>query len=170
VTDRAAAYLVEATAPDGAIGFSLFNGRPRAGEGQPLATSGAAGLLLAAERPPAAAAGWVAYCRRFGPYLPRLDQPANVPPPESNACQQHLALARLASVLGEDGHRRPAPQAADADLLKWSAHRSRLFRHLKATQAADGSWTDQFVGPAYNTALVLTTLQLDNNYLPAYSR
>ena len=84
--------------------------------------------------------------------------------------QQHLALARLANALGEDGHRKLDPRMKDADLLQWSAYRARLFGYLKATQVKDGSWADPFISPAYGTALALIMLQLDNNYLPAFSR
>jgi hypothetical protein len=120
---------------------------------------------MAEGRRPETLARWVGYAYR------------NLPPVEgtnvvdSVAVYQHYHLARVANVLGETGHRKLDPAAKDVDLLLWSAYRAALFKTLKAAQAADGSWADQLgVGPAFGTALALIVLQLDNNYLPAFSK
>ena len=62
------------------------------------------------------------------------------------------------------------PDARDADLVKWSAFRAPLFKAVKDAQGKDGSWPDLYVSPAYTTAMALVILQLDNGYLPAFSR
>lgn len=53
---------------------------------------------------------------------------------------------------------------------RWSAYRSRIYRVLINQQAADGSWSEGYVGQVYTTALNLTILQIDNNFLPIYQR
>ena len=79
-------------------------------------------------------------------------------------------MARAAFCLGDAGHRRIAPAAHDAGLVKWSEYKRAAFKPLMNAQGADGSWPDRFLGGVHNTALILTVLQLDNEYLPAFSR
>ena len=54
--------------------------------------------------------------------------------------------------------------------MRWSAQRAAIHKALKDTQSKNGSWVDQNFGPAHTTALALIVLQLDNDYLPAFSR
>ena len=54
--------------------------------------------------------------------------------------------------------------------MRWSAYRALLFKAVKATQGKDGSWPDVYIGPAYSTALALMILQLDNDFVSAFSR
>lgn len=53
---------------------------------------------------------------------------------------------------------------------RWAAYRSRIYRVLIDQQAADGSWSEGYIGQVYTTALNLTILQIDNNFLPIYQR
>ena len=55
-------------------------------------------------------------------------------------------------------------------MIRWSAFRARVFAELKKIQVEDGSWKDAFIGPAQATGVALILLQLDNNYLPAFSK
>jgi len=52
----------------------------------------------------------------------------------------------------------------------WEEYRDKVFAKILAEQAADGSWTDSFVGPVFGTAVNLTILQLEKNVLPIYQR
>ena len=110
----------------------------------------------------------MSYSLKTAPYLPRGEKGPRPVLNNSYTLQQHLAVARVAYGLGDRGHRALDPAARDSEVLAWSAHREALFKYLKATQTADGTWIDQFIGPAYSTALALVILQLDNNYLPAF--
>ena len=47
---------------------------------------------------------------------------------------------------------------------------SKWMVDVEDAQTADGSWADQNFGPAYATSLALVILQLDNDYVPAFSR
>lgn len=166
-TDRAIDYLVKATNRDGGVIYSIYGGvRPMGNDGQPMHTAcAAAGLLMSEGARPEALARWVKnaktatagqmrFIRDYGAYglLPLYE------------------MARAAYALGENGHRKLDPEARDADLVRWSVYRADLFKALKGAQSKDGSWPDQNYGPAYTTALALVILQLDNDYLPAFSR
>jgi hypothetical protein len=52
----------------------------------------------------------------------------------------------------------------------WPKYSDELQQVLLATQSADGSWQDGQVGNVYVTAINLTILQLDRNFLPIYQR
>jgi hypothetical protein len=86
--------------------------------------------------------------------------------------------AQVAYRLGEDGHARLRPDLAEAEkqdagkrgLLKWSRYREAVFAFLCQRQNADGSWKLSVMGPVYDTALILTILQLDKANLPIYQR
>jgi hypothetical protein len=78
--------------------------------------------------------------------------------------------ARVAFALGENGYKRLDPLARDSDLVRWSSYRPVAHDALKDQQLADGSWADTVNGPVYSASLALVILQLDNGYLPAFSR
>ncbi len=52
---------------------------------------------------------------------------------------------------------------------EWEDLRDRLYARLLSQQSAAGSWSGE-IGPVYCTALALTMLQLENDYLPIYQR
>jgi hypothetical protein len=56
------------------------------------------------------------------------------------------------------------------DVELWPKYIDELKQVLLATQSADGSWQDGQVGNVYVTAINLTILQLDRNFLPTYQR
>jgi hypothetical protein len=164
--EKATKYLRDATNEDGSVNYALVNGAFP----QPYATTFAAAALMATERKPSPLTRWVAYTKRNAAFLPKPEQLANAGVYNSTALQQYLTTARIAHALGDAGHRTLDPKTPDADLLRWSPHREGLFKYLKAAQTADGSWPDVVTGPSHSTALTLIMLQLDNNYLPAFSR
>lgn len=163
--ERGVGYLVTATSRNGGVRFSAGAVENAGGDSDGVATaSAAAGLMMSDGARPAALAEWVKHAREIS-LLPRNDLFTN-----SNAMAQYYSMARVAYCLGEAGHSRLAPTAADAELVKWSAYKKATFKALTGAQGADGSWPDPYLGPAHSTAHVLIVLQLDNGYLPAFSR
>ncbi len=167
-TDGAVQYLSKATNNEGGIIYSIFGGQvPRGNDGQPMISSmAAAGALMQDGSRPELLAKWVKYANGTNTaqqlQLLRTNGIYAIP-------HQHH-LSRVAFALGENGHRKLDPDASEESLLRWSVHRARLFKVLKETQGKDGNWPDQNFGPVYSTALTLVILQLDNDYLPAFSR
>jgi hypothetical protein len=164
--DRAVRWLESGTNDDGSVAYVAPPAGQRArGGGNPDGTAGAAALALTggAVRPDRLP-GWVRSTRRaLGNYERTLPQQNYL------VMQQALAFARVAHALGEEGHDRL--DSADATVqVVWSRERPKLFKAVLATQRADGSWSDQFGAPTLSTALALTLLQLDNGYLPAFTR
>ncbi len=78
--------------------------------------------------------------------------------------------AELTGALGETGHRRFDATVRASHEMTWPAVRAKAYTVLVAAQAKDGSWPDAFGSPVVSTASALTTLQLDNGYLPAFTR
>ena len=85
------------------------------------------------------------------------------------ALSQQYVMARGAYGLGDDGHRRLDPAAGDK-LVTWTAYKKAAFQPLTDAQAKDGGWPEASYGRSLTTAHVLIALQLDNGYLPAFSR
>ncbi len=52
----------------------------------------------------------------------------------------------------------------------WEEYRDRLFARLVSEAAADGSWSQGYIGPVYTSSMNLTILQLDRAVLPIYQR
>ena len=168
LTDAAVRYLVQCTKPDGAIRYgrtSEFGAGDT--EGPPRLGAKAASLLLTHDGPrPGQLAGWVMSANSTNaPQQLQLLRNGG-----GYAMQYQYYLARVAYALGENGHRKLDPKARDENALRWPAHRVNLFKALTEAQGKDGNWPDPNYGPAYTTALALNILQLDNDYLPAFSR
>jgi hypothetical protein len=53
---------------------------------------------------------------------------------------------------------------------KWEAYRNKIFSKLVSEAAADGSWSQGYIGTVYTTAINLTILQLPKGALPIYQR
>jgi hypothetical protein len=155
ITDSATEYLVRATAGNGGVG---------GGSVQPYLTPGAAGALLKEPGPrPAAFTRWLSYLQA----IPVQPWPARA---NANTMLTHLHAARLAFALGETGHARLDPAAKDGGPLRWSAFRAAVFPGIKANQSANGGWLETVPGPVHGSAIALIILQLENDYLPAFSR
>jgi hypothetical protein len=166
-TDKAVRYLAKCTAPNGGITYSLAVGDQLVNNNtQPLQTAGAAAALLTVDSPrPEALAKWIGSASAGAASQMRSLRNAG-----SYGLLLQCHMARAAYALGESGHARLDPDVRDTALVKWSAHRASVFKAVKDVQGKDGSWADPYVGPAYSTALALVILQLDNGYLPAFSR
>jgi hypothetical protein len=168
VIEKATKYCMDATAADGGVAFSAAAGGPQ-GFGQPISSAVAATTLMTLPRRPGKLPGWVANAKRGLPNLPAT-MPINANSTNGFAMQQHLIFARVVHGLGDEGHRQLDPKAQESALLRWSPHREQLFKFLKTAQKDDGHWEDQSIGDTFSSAIALIMLQLDNNYIPAFSR
>jgi hypothetical protein len=163
VIDKARKYLLASTNKEGGIVYSLANGASPT-QGRPVLTAGAAACALMVEgQHPEPLARWLAFSNK------NLI-PLRLKGGDYGALYHHYYMARAVNALGEAGHRALDSQAKDADIVKWSVYRAKVFPALKAMQEPNGSWADASIGPVYSTSLALTILQLDNNYLPAFSK
>jgi hypothetical protein len=169
--ERAAACLVRATGRSGRVAYTLplADSDNQVNDGADARavedTASAAVHLMLSERPrPDALARWVRASKAAAQPVPkvRITDPGPL--------YQQAFLGRLAYALGEDGHRRIDPAARPGELLKWSAYKAATFRPLIAAQDGDGGWPFAYFARTSNTAFFLIVLQLDNEYLPAFSR
>jgi prenyltransferase beta subunit len=167
VTEKAVQYLTKATNREGGIIYSIYGGvMPQGRDGQPQITAAAAaGLLMFDGVRPDVLPRWI---RNANTESLRLM--VGVRNTGSFGLFQQYQMARACFALGESGHAKMEPDLREKDLVKWSAYRARLFKEIKTAQRKDGSWADIYVGPVYSTSLALIILQLDNDYLPAFSR
>jgi prenyltransferase beta subunit len=163
-TQRAIDYLVKSTRPDGGVAD-----RPMANDANtelnPLLAAGAAvGALMHDGRRPAELPRWVNSARAGA--SPVMQNLATNP----IALFQQYHMARVAYALGESGHRKLEPAVRDAELVRWATYRATAFKPVADAQRDDGGWPEVFFGRAQTTAFALIVLQLDNDYLPAFSR
>lgn len=54
--------------------------------------------------------------------------------------------------------------------LKWRDYRAAVYKQILDRQASNGSWSEDYIGAVYTTALNLAILQFENGYLPIYQR
>jgi hypothetical protein len=161
-TDKAVDFLAKATTESG-VGRNPKFGPDEVGP-PPHTTAGAAAALLMHDGPrPSAFIRWIRYLQTI---------PVQPWPTTANAVAMSAQLhrARLAFALGENGHRSLDPRTNEANRTTWSRYRAKVFPTIKAAQAADGSWADTVPGPVYGSAVALIVLQMENDYLPAFSR
>jgi squalene cyclase len=67
----------------------------------------------------------------------------------------HLYMAQVFYLLGDE---------------QWRPYFQRMSAHLLDSQADDGSWQGDGIGPTYGTAIALIILQLPYKYLPIMQR
>jgi hypothetical protein len=155
LTDRTTDYLAQLTAESGRIG---------AGTAQIYLTSGAAAALHREPgRRPAVFTHWLRHLQTVAvqPWPTRAT---------TITMLAHLYTARLAFALGETGHAKLDPDVKGNDHIRWSTFRATVFPGIKDAQSPDGGWIDTIPGPVYGSAVALIILQLDNDYLSAFSR
>lgn len=121
-------------------------------------TRAAAALVTGAARGPALNA-WLASARAHVPNVTNYSEMIGLE-----------SVCTLGCALGETGHRRFDATVRASHEMTWPAVRAKAYTVLVAAQAKDGSWPDAFGSPVVATASALTTLQLDNGYLPAFTR
>ena len=165
IIDKSTKYLKECTTSRGGIVYQHPGvGRtPQAGGERPAITAaGVACAFSSGQYNDEYAKKWIRYCKdsiriaqgQFGgdaffPYLTYY-------------------FAQAMYVLGDDRYAQMFPN--DRDPLTWSTFKDKMFAHLKATQASDGSWPGDSVGPIFATAANVSILQLEKNVLPIYHR
>jgi Prenyltransferase and squalene oxidase repeat len=156
IIDKALKYLQECTNPDGGIRYQYA----RMGESRPAITAaGVACAFSAGDYSSEYARKWLQFCHRAIPF-----GKGRLPHDE----YQNYYFAQAVYVLGEDRYKQLFPGTPDSECLKWSRFREVMYDYLKKNQAADGSWSGNWVGPVFGTATALTILQLENNTLPIY--
>jgi hypothetical protein len=165
--DKPVRYLVKATHPEGGVIYSLYGGAvPALNIGQPHITATAVAAVLMSDGPrPETLSRWVKFANQT-----TAQQLRQIRGNDAFALLQQYQMARASFALGERGHRQLDPTPRDTELVKWSAYRAKLFKTVMESQAKNGSWPGPSFGPVYSTALALNILQLDNAYLPAFSR
>ena len=145
VLDRAIDYLRKCTLPDGGLKYSL---RMKGGGGRPAITAaGVACLDSTGHRDAEYRAKLLGYCK-------------NTLAAGDGQTQGHWHYANLyfAQDLYRDGGQT------------WQDYRRKVYAQLVAKAAADGSWSQGFIGPVYTTAVNLTILQLEKGAVPIYRR
>lgn len=146
IIDKGIRYIERCTDADGGVRYSLkTNGGPR----PPITAAAAVCLFNAGEYDNPLVKKLVAYSDR------------TLQPSGNNAQAYghwHYAQYYYAQVVYRKG---------DKD---WKPYAKKVFQILLDQQAPNGSWNEGYVGAVYTTALNLTILQLDNNYLPIYQR
>jgi len=143
IIDKAVAYIHRCTGPDGGVQYNSHGGGGR----PPISAAALACLYNAGEYDDKYVPRVLAYCKK---------QFANVA--SANFGHWHYAHYYYAQVMYREGGK------------DWEEYRDKVFAKILAEQAADGSWTDSFVGPVFGTAVNLTILQLEKNVLPIYQR
>jgi hypothetical protein len=158
-------HLVKATTSAGAV-FRFSTNEQVVGARVVHLTAGATAVVLMHDGPrPAALLRWVRHLHTLK--LPTW--PTNATANDTSMAAQ-LNLARLTFALGENGHRALERNHGLTDPITWSGFRAGTFRSIKETQAADGSWPNTQPGPVYGSAVALIILQMENDFLPAFSR
>jgi hypothetical protein len=159
IIDKAVKYLADCTNDDGGVRYQY--GRP--GPSSPALTAAAVACgFSAGDYTSPLAKKWINHCLRTVPGglrgVRRHDEYTN------------YYLAQAVYVLGDDRYAQMFPGTPAGGGLRWSTFREQLFPYLQSTQAADGSWPGNYVGPVFGTTTALTILQLENNTLPIYQR
>jgi squalene cyclase len=158
IIEKGYKYLQKSTAPDGGVQYSLGGG---AGSG-PLTAAGVCCSFAAGEYNTADAKKWLKFCQQHIP----IDKSGTDRFGHYEYTQYYFAQDIY--MLGEDGWNKLFPE--DKNPLRWSKYRDNIFDYLVSRQNADGSWTQGYIGPVFNTACFLTILQLDKATLPVYQR
>jgi hypothetical protein len=161
--NKAIDYLVKSTASSGAVFVFGSNDAVPTAQVAHQTAGAAATLLMHDGARPEALIRWLRNLHTLT--LPMWPVSAN-----AAAMATQLNLARLTFALGENGHRALERDTTVGDPITWSGYRARTFRWIKAAQAPDGSWPNTQPGPVYGSAVALIILQMENDYLPAFSR
>jgi hypothetical protein len=158
-------YLQKSTTAEGGVIYSLANG---GNDVRPALTAAAICCgFSAGEYKGEYVKKWLKFCRN------RLIMP------DKGRMQfheyTHYYYGQVIYVLGDDRYKKMFPDAKADEVLTWTKYRKVMFASLKASQSADGSWSEdnwaaRSVGPVYVTACYLTLLQLDKGNLPIYMR
>ncbi|MGL6075763.1 MAG: prenyltransferase/squalene oxidase repeat-containing protein [Fimbriiglobus sp.] len=162
IINNATKYLKDSTTQRGGIIYSLANGGVANGQERPALTAAAIACAFSLGLyNDEMTLKWVKYCKDNIPIgRGRL----------SHDEYQSYYYAQVLYTLGENRYGEMFPKEAKGTWLTWSSYKDAMFEHLKAQQAADGSWQSGYIGAVYSTSVNLTILQLDKGILPIYHR
>ncbi len=143
VIESAVNYIRKCTLPDGGVQYNS-NG----GGGRPAITAAAIACLFnAGEYDSEYVPRLQAYCKK------NLSNISN-----RGFGHWHYAHYYYAQVRYREGGK------------KWEEYRDKIYARILSEAAADGSWSQGYIGTVYTTAINLTILQLENGALPIYQR
>lgn len=145
IIERGIQYIERCTGPDGGVRYSL---KTSGGARPPITAAAIACLFSAGEHDNPLVRKLIAYA----------DRTLSPDSRSESYGHWHYAHYYYAQVVFRQGGE------------KWQKYSDAIFARLLDQQAADGSWTEGYIGGIYTTALNLTILQLDNGYLPIYER
>lgn len=148
IIDKGVKYIERCTEEDGGVRYSLKTGG--SGGRPPITAAAVACLFNAGEYKNPLALKLIGYA----------DRTLGTSGRDQSYGHWHYAHYYYAQVV----YRRGGKQ--------WSNYRKMIMKRLieESPQAADGSWSDGFMGAIYTTSLNLAILQFDNDYLPVYQR
>ena len=143
IIDKAIDYIHKCTGADGGVQYRLSQpgGRPA------ITAAAMACLYNAGEYDSRYVPKQLAYCRG------KLDNLSG-----SGFGHWHYAHYYYAQVMYREGGKT------------WETYRDKIYQRLVSEAAADGSWSQGYIGPVYTTSINLTILQLDRGVLPIYQR
>ncbi|MCC6125135.1 MAG: terpene cyclase/mutase family protein [Pirellulales bacterium] len=143
IVEKAVAYIKKCTGDDGGVQYNS-----QGGGGRPAITAASiAGLFNAGEYDSQYVPKLMNYCRR------QLDNISN-----QSFGHWHYAHYYYSQVLYREGGKA------------WEEYRDKVFQRIISEAAADGSWSQSYIGQTYTTAVNLTILQLPKGVLPIYQR
>lgn len=145
IIEKGIEYIERCTGPDGGVRYSL---KTSGGSRPPITAAAIACLFSAGEHDNP-------LVKKLSEYADRTLSPDNR---SDSYGHWHYAHYYYAQVVYRQGGE------------KWASYSKTIFDRLLEQQAADGSWSEGYIGGIYTTALNLTILQLDNGYLPIYQR
>jgi hypothetical protein len=160
IIDKAHKYLRDSTTADGGVMYRLGQNNPRPA----LAAQAITCLFSSGEYESEHAKKMLRYCVN------------NLPLNGTAAARfghfeyTHYYYAQVHYALGDDKWDKLFPGSKESDKLTWSKYKEVMFPQLAATQQADGSWAQGYIGPVYTTACYLTVFQLEKGTLPIYQR
>jgi hypothetical protein len=165
IIDHANEYLKKCTTERGGIIYSLAHGGAFNGaERPPLTAAAVACSFSSGEYGSGLAKKWIAYCQTAIP----IDNSGR----DSFGHWEytHYYFSQAVYTLGDEGYAKLFPDSKPAERLTWSKYRQVIFDYLASRQAADGSWSQGYIGAPFTTACHLAILQLDKAALPIYQR
>ena len=143
IIDKAIKYIKNCTGPDGGVQYNS-----KGGGGRPAITAAAIACLFnAGEYDSEYVPKLMNYCHR------QLDNISN-----QGFGHWHYAHYYYAQVLYREGGK------------SWESYQEKIFDRIIQEAAADGSWSQGYIGPVYTTATNLTILQLPKGALPIFQR
>ena len=143
IVEGAIGYIHKCTTPDGGVQYNS-----KGGGGRPAITAAAIACLYnAGEYDSQYVPKLLKYCKG------KLDNISN-----RGFGHWHYAHYYYAQVMYREGGKT------------WEDYRDKMYKRILSEAAADGSWSQGYIGPVYTTAINLTILQLDNGTLPIYQR